>query len=140
MLRFMLRSPVYRFAAHVLLAASCTSGLFAQAPANAPGPVTAGEAIERIVKATGATPPANTVDTIKAGDPGTVVTGIATTFTPTMEVLRKAVAAGDNLIVTHEPTFYNHLDQTSAVYRLIRVYKEKHCLYSGASSGDLAVS
>jgi len=91
---------------------------------NASGPLTAAQAIERIVKATGATLPANTVDTIKAGDPGTAVTGIATTFTPTMDVLRKAVAAGDNLIVTHEPTFYNHLDDP-ALFVDDPVYKEK---------------
>jgi putative NIF3 family GTP cyclohydrolase 1 type 2 len=100
------------------------SGLFSQVPANAPGPVTAGEAIDRIVKATGATLPTNTVDTIKAGDPATIVTGIATTFTPSMEVLRQAVAAGDNLIVTHEPTFYNHLDQTT-LFTGDPVYQEK---------------
>jgi putative NIF3 family GTP cyclohydrolase 1 type 2 len=37
------------------------------------------------------------------GDPNTVVTGIATTFLDTMEVLREAVRRGDNLIMTHEP-------------------------------------
>jgi hypothetical protein len=88
------------------------------------GSLTAADAIDRIVKATGATLPPNTVDTIKAGDPATVVTGIATTFTPTMDVLRKAVAAGDNLIVTHEPTFYNHLDE-STLFVDDPVYKEK---------------
>jgi len=85
---------------------------------------TAAEAIARIVQATGATLPPNTVDTIKAGDPATPVTGIATTFSPTMEVLRKAVAAGENLIVTHEPTFYNHLDDP-AMFIDDPVYKEK---------------
>ena len=124
MLRFLFHSAVYRFVGSVLLATGCVPGLLAQTPPNAPGPVTAGEAIDRIEKATGATLPANTVDTIKAGDPGTVVTGIATTFTPSMEVLRKAVAAGDNLIVSHEPTFYNHLDQTT-MFTDDPVYKEK---------------
>lgn len=88
------------------------------------GSLTASEVIDRILKATGAVLPADTVDTIKAGDPGTVVTGIATTFTPSMEVLRKAVAAGDNLIVTHEPTFYNHRDDPS-LFVDNPVYKEK---------------
>jgi putative NIF3 family GTP cyclohydrolase 1 type 2 len=86
--------------------------------------LTAAEAIDRIVKATGATLPPHTVDTIKAGDPATIVTGIATTFTPSMEVMRKAVAAGDNLIVTHEPTFYNHLDETT-LFKDDPIYKEK---------------
>ena len=73
-------------------------------------PLTAGQVMERIIAATGATPPANTVDTLKAGDPNTVVTGIATTFMDTFAVLEKAVAGGKNLIITHEPTFYNHPD------------------------------
>jgi putative NIF3 family GTP cyclohydrolase 1 type 2 len=103
--------------------ACCACRIFAQNTA-APSPLTAAEVIAQIVKATGAALPANTVDTIKAGDPATVVTGIVTTFTPTMEVLRKAVAAGDNLIVTHEPTFYNHLDDP-ALFVDDPVYKEK---------------
>ena len=124
MLRFPLQSVLFRLVVSAMCSTICASLLFAQAPANPPDRVTAGEAIDRIVKATGATLPANTVDTIKAGDPGTVVTGIATTFTPSMDVLRKAVAAGDNLIVTHEPTFYNHMDETT-LFTDDPVYKEK---------------
>jgi putative NIF3 family GTP cyclohydrolase 1 type 2 len=75
--------------------------------------LTAAEVMQRIIAATGATPPADTVDTLKAGDPATVVTGIATTFMDTYSVLEKAVASGKNLIITHEPTFYNHLDAQS---------------------------
>ena len=86
--------------------------------------LTAGEAISQIIKATGTEPPTNTVDTIKEGDPATVVTGIVTTFSPTMEVLRKAVADGDNLIVSHEPTFYNHQDERT-LFVDDPVYKEK---------------
>jgi putative NIF3 family GTP cyclohydrolase 1 type 2 len=78
-------------------------------------PLTAAEAIKRIIAATGATPPPNTVDTIKAGDPNTVVTGIATTFLDTYQVLEKAVADHKNLIVTHEPTFYNHPDDMTVL-------------------------
>jgi putative NIF3 family GTP cyclohydrolase 1 type 2 len=72
----------------------------------------AGEAISLIQHRYAATSPPNTVDTLKAGDPNTLVTGIATTFLDTMEVLREAVRRGDNLIIPHEPTFYNHLDDT----------------------------
>ncbi len=75
--------------------------------------LTAAEVMQRVIAATGATPPAGTVDTLKAGDPDTVVTGIVTTFMDTYPVLEKAVAGGKNLIITHEPTFYNHLDQQS---------------------------
>lgn len=57
----------------------------------------------------------NTVDTFKAGDPNTTVTGIVTTFTPSYEVLKKAVAAGCNMIITHEPTYYSGSDDYSAI-------------------------
>jgi len=73
-------------------------------------PLTADAVIKRIIAATGATPPPDTVDTIKAGDPNTPVTGIVTTFLDTYQVLEKAVADGKNLVITHEPTFYNHRD------------------------------
>jgi putative NIF3 family GTP cyclohydrolase 1 type 2 len=68
------------------------------------------QVIDAIVKANGAAPVPDTVDTIKGGDPNTPVTGIVTTFMDTFDVLQKAVAAGDNLVITHEPTFYNHVD------------------------------
>jgi putative NIF3 family GTP cyclohydrolase 1 type 2 len=54
-----------------------------------------------------------TVDTFKAGSPDEQVRGIATTGMATFDVLRRAAAAGRNLVITHEPTFYNHLDQTA---------------------------
>jgi putative NIF3 family GTP cyclohydrolase 1 type 2 len=84
----------------------------------------AGEAITLIQHRYAPAPPPNTVDTIKVGDPDTLVTGIAVTFLDTMEVLREAVRRGDNLIITHEPTFYNHLDDTK-FFADDPVYKEK---------------
>ena len=51
-----------------------------------------------------------TVDNIKAGDPNTKITGIATTFMASLAVLQKAKAMGCNFIITHEPTFYSHSD------------------------------
>jgi putative NIF3 family GTP cyclohydrolase 1 type 2 len=53
-----------------------------------------------------------TVDTFKAGAPATEVKGIGTTGMATFDVLRRASAAGKNFVITHEPTFYNHQDQT----------------------------
>jgi putative NIF3 family GTP cyclohydrolase 1 type 2 len=55
-----------------------------------------------------------TVDTFKAGDPDTPVTGIATTMMATFDVLKRASAQGANLIITHEPTFYSHEDKTES--------------------------
>ncbi len=86
--------------------------------------LTAAEAIKRIQRHYAAAAPANTVDTIKAGDPSTPVTGIATTFLDTMDVLREANQLGANLVITHEPTFYNHLDDT-AFFADDPVYREK---------------
>ena len=53
-----------------------------------------------------------TVDTFKTGNPDDVVTGVAVCMFADMETLRKAVAKNCNLIIVHEPTFYNHLDKT----------------------------
>ena len=75
--------------------------------------LTAGQALQRIQQQTGVTAKSDTVDTIKAGSPDTPITGIATTFAATLDVLQRAAASGKNLIVTHEPTFYNHLDKTA---------------------------
>ncbi len=55
-----------------------------------------------------------TVDTFKAGDPETPVTGIATTMMATFDVLKRAAAQHANLIITHEPTFYSHEDKTKS--------------------------
>jgi putative NIF3 family GTP cyclohydrolase 1 type 2 len=75
--------------------------------------LTARQVIERIQKNVGVAWRSQTVDTFKAGDPDTPVTGIAVTMMATYDVLQRAAAAGDNLIITHEPTFYGHLDQTA---------------------------
>jgi putative NIF3 family GTP cyclohydrolase 1 type 2 len=94
----------------VFLFAILTASAAAQSSSKT---LSAAEVMQRVIAATGATPPPDTVDTLKAGDPATVVTGIVTTFMDTYSVLEKAVASGKNLIITHEPTFYNHLDDQS---------------------------
>lgn len=55
------------------------------------------------------------VDTFKTGDSTAVVKGIAVTMMATLDVLKRAAAKGDNLIITHEPTFYSHRDTTGAL-------------------------
>ena len=86
--------------------------------------LTAAEAIHRIQQHYSAALPPNTVDTVKAGDLTTPITGIAVTFLDTMDVLREASRRGANLVVTHEPTFYNHFDD-SAFFADDPVYREK---------------
>jgi len=73
---------------------------------------TAREIVERIKQHVGVPWSEQTVDTFKDGDPDARVTGIATTMMATMDVLMRSAAAGRNLIITHEPTFYDHLDPT----------------------------
>jgi len=86
--------------------------------------ITAAEAIHRIQQHYAVSLPPDTVDTVKGGDPSTPVTGIATTFLDTMDVLREANRRGANLVITHEPTFYNHLDDP-AFFADDPVYREK---------------
>jgi putative NIF3 family GTP cyclohydrolase 1 type 2 len=76
-------------------------------------PMTASAVIETIIKQTGSEPVPNTVDVFKSGDPQTPVKGIVTTMFATMDVLKKAVELKCNLIIAHEPVFYNHRDETA---------------------------
>jgi len=81
--------------------------------AQTKSPLTAAQVIDRIKANVGVPWMTETVDTIKAGDPATPVTGVATTMMATYDVLERAAAAHRNLIITHEPTFYGHQDQTT---------------------------
>lgn len=72
---------------------------------------TAAQIIDIIIKNTGSRVFPKTVDVIKTGDPGAKVTGIVTAMFGTMDVLKKAVELNCNLIIVHEPLFYNHLDE-----------------------------
>lgn len=53
-----------------------------------------------------------TCDQLYAGDPQMEVRGIATTFMATVDVIRRAIDCGVNLIITHEPTFHSGWDET----------------------------
>lgn len=65
-----------------------------------------------IIKNVGAGIIPNTVDIIKEGNPDTPVKGIVTTMFATMDILKKAVENNCNLIIVHEPLYYNHRDET----------------------------
>jgi putative NIF3 family GTP cyclohydrolase 1 type 2 len=73
-------------------------------------PLSAADVIDRIKKNIGVDWKVDTVDTIKAGDPATVVSGVVTTAMASMTVLRQAVDSGANLVITSEPTFYGRSD------------------------------
>jgi putative NIF3 family GTP cyclohydrolase 1 type 2 len=86
---------------------------------------TAGEVVAAIQEHVGVPWKTETVDTFKAGSPEARVTGIAVTMMATLDVLQRAAAKGQNLIITHEPTFYNHLDQPEGMDENDPVWKEK---------------
>ena len=78
--------------------------------------MTAGEVIERIKKNLGVAWRDTTYrDTFKAGGPETTVTGIATTVFASFDMIQRAVAAGLNMIVPHEVTFWNDRDDVTIV-------------------------
>ncbi len=47
-----------------------------------------------------------TCDGYKAGDPEDECTGVVTALAPTMDVIRKTIELGANLLIVHEPIFY----------------------------------
>ena len=78
-----------------------------------PPPLTVGQLIESIIRTIPDAPFPKTVDSLKAGSPDIVVTGIVSTMFATVDVIRKAIALKANFIIAHEPTFYNHTDETN---------------------------
>jgi len=72
--------------------------------------LTAQDIVDRIKKNIGIDWSSEDVDTFKAGDPSTIVSGVVTTSMATLDVLQKAVQAGANLIITAAPTFYSRAD------------------------------
>jgi hypothetical protein len=73
--------------------------------------ITAQDVIDRIKKDVGVDWNPETVDTFKAGDPASPLTGIAVTNLATLSVLDRAVKVRSNLIITCEPTFYGRVDR-----------------------------
>jgi len=104
------------------LIAAAMCGMPAQAQEKRP---TAQEVIAAIQEHVGVPWKTQTVDTFKAGNPETRVTGIAVTMMATLDVLQRAAAKGANLVITHEPTFYNHLDRPEGMDENDAVWKEK---------------
>jgi putative NIF3 family GTP cyclohydrolase 1 type 2 len=79
---------------------------------QAAAPISAAEIINRIKSKVGIPWAEKTVDAIVAGTPDIRVQGIATTMMATLDVVQRAAAAGRNMVITHEPTFYSHFDTT----------------------------
>jgi putative NIF3 family GTP cyclohydrolase 1 type 2 len=90
-------------------AAAGASFAFGQEPPAAAA-LTAKELLDRITAQIGVAWKPDTVDGLKVGDPSTVVTGVVTTAMASLGVLRRAVEAGANLVMTSQPTFYAKAD------------------------------
>jgi putative NIF3 family GTP cyclohydrolase 1 type 2 len=113
--------------------AAATTCLASRAALAQTRELTAQHVVDRIRTNVGVPWRETTVDTFKAGDPNTAVTGIATTAMATLAVLRQAAAAGRNLIITHEPTFYSGNDNpgaraTDPVYLAKKAFIDEHRL------------
>jgi len=108
---------------------SISAGVIAQQK-----PITAREVVSEIQKHVGVEWRTETVDTFKAGNPDTPITGIAVTMMATMDVLQRASEKGLNFVITHEPMFYAHLDvpegmtESDPVWAEKRAFIEKHNL------------
>jgi putative NIF3 family GTP cyclohydrolase 1 type 2 len=87
------------------------AGAVASPYLRASAAVTAQDIVDRVKKHIGLDWNSDdAVDTFKAGDPATAVTGIVTTSMATLDVLQKAVKAGANFVITAAPTFYSRAD------------------------------
>ena len=111
-----------------LLAGTLTAGRISSQGASA---LTAREVVQRIETTLGGEWSSEDPDGFKAGDPDTPITGIATTAMATLDVLRRAMKARANLIITYEPTFFGRQDAAvpdDAVYQSKKAFIEKHRL------------
>jgi putative NIF3 family GTP cyclohydrolase 1 type 2 len=120
-------NQIVRFSIFMALGLGTAAGASAQERR-----ITAREVVAEIQKQVGVEWQKDTVDTFKAGNPDTPVTGIAVTMMATMDVLERASAKGLNFVITHEPTFYAHLDtpegmaESDPVWAEKRAFIEKH--------------
>jgi putative NIF3 family GTP cyclohydrolase 1 type 2 len=97
----------------------------AESPEVSQASFTVGQVMDLILKTIPNAPFPKTVDTLKSGNAAQKVTGIVSTMFGTIEVIEKTIAAGANFIIAHEPTFYNHADETDWLSN-DPVFRHKH--------------
>jgi putative NIF3 family GTP cyclohydrolase 1 type 2 len=85
------------------------------------------DVIDIILKEIPGAPFTKTVDTIKSGSASNKVSGIVTTMFATVKVIEETARLNANLIIAHEPTFYNHEDAIDFVANN-EIVKEKQAL------------
>jgi len=103
----MLASTTYREVAMIMIALALTSVAFGQTPQPAP-PVTPNGIRDYLLAHSPWVKPDKTVDTIKIGDPDKPVHKAGVCWYPSIENIRAAHDAGCDLLVCHEPTFWEH--------------------------------
>jgi putative NIF3 family GTP cyclohydrolase 1 type 2 len=81
------------------------------------GPPTALQVVDRILAQGDVAARPKTVDRIVAGDPATIVTGVATMAIASLEGLRAAAAAGCNLVVAYDGPFWSETDNLERMTR-----------------------
>jgi len=69
------------------------------------------EVVEVILALNGSKRLEKTCDQLIEGNWDHSVTGVVTTFMATVDVIRRTIATGGNLIVTHEPTYFSGSDR-----------------------------
>jgi len=69
------------------------------------------EVVEAVLNQNGGRKFDKTCDQLIEGNWDYQVTGLVTTFMATVDVIRRAIDAGCNLIITHEPTYFTGVDR-----------------------------
>lgn len=71
--------------------------------------------------------PEVTCDTVKAGDPEKEIHKVAVTMFPTVKNVRMAAEWGADMMIVHEPTYYDHMEEgkETEVSRIKRAMIEK---------------
>lgn len=95
----------------VLAPIACGAGQ----PAPTDKALTVQDVIDIILKEIPGGARSQTVDTIKSGSGSQEVTGIVSTMFATVKIIEEAARRKANFIIAHEPTFYNHTDDTNWV-------------------------
>jgi putative NIF3 family GTP cyclohydrolase 1 type 2 len=85
------------------------------------------EVVEVILSLNGGRKFEKTCDQLIEGNWEHQVTGVVTTFMATVDVIRRAIATGCNLIITHEPTYFTSSDSIDWL-KADAVYQRKKAL------------
>jgi len=67
----------------------------------------------------------DTTDMVVAGDPDTEITGIAVAWMPYRWTLQRTHDLGSNLLVTHEPTYFNGQHEGDRMFRFPQVREKQ---------------